>query len=129
MHIGLRLFFAFAAITGLAAFFVLRVFVTEIKPSVREVMEDVMVDSANLLAEVAAPELAALPAGGTLGDGPFAGAVREYAAREVDVKIGVCRRRRWTCVSSSPTSPAAWSSTPARRRPWARTTRAGATCC
>ncbi|MCC9598367.1 MULTISPECIES: two-component system sensor histidine kinase CreC [unclassified Rubrivivax] len=87
MHIGLRLFFAFAAITGLAAFFVLRVFVTEIKPSVREVMEDVMVDSANLLAEVAAPELAALPAGGTLGDGPFAGAVREYAAREVDVKI------------------------------------------
>lgn len=87
MHLGLRLFFAFAAITGLAAFFVLRVFVTEIKPSVREVMEDVMVDSANLLAEVVAPELAALPAGGALGDGPFAGAVRQYAAREVDVKI------------------------------------------
>ena len=41
-------------ITGIAAFFVLRVFVVEIRPSVREVMEDVMVDSANLLAEVAA---------------------------------------------------------------------------
>ncbi len=87
MHLGLRLFFAFAAITGLAAFFVLRVFVTEIKPSVREVMEDVMVDSANLLAEVAAPELAALPPGGVLGDGPFSNAVRQYVAREVDVKI------------------------------------------
>ncbi len=92
MHLGLRLFFAFVAITGLAAFFVLRVFVTEIKPSVREVMEDVMVDSANLLAEVAAPELAALPSGGVLGDGPFARAVRQYAQREVDVKIWGLRK-------------------------------------
>lgn len=87
MHLGLRLFFAFAAITGLAAFFVLRVFVTEIQPSVREVMEDVLVDSANLLAEVVAPELAALPTGEALGDGPLALAVRQYAAREVDVQI------------------------------------------
>jgi two-component system sensor histidine kinase CreC len=94
VHLGLRLFFAFAAITGLAAFFVLRVFVTEIKPSVREVMEDVMVDSANLLAELAAPELAALPAGGVLGSGPLAGAVRAYAAREVDVKIWGLRKTR-----------------------------------
>jgi two-component system sensor histidine kinase CreC len=92
VHLGLRLFFAFMAITGLAAFFVLRVFVTEIKPSVREVMEDVMVDSANLLAEVAAPELAALPAGQPLGDGPFARAVRQYAQREVDVKIWGLRK-------------------------------------
>jgi two-component system sensor histidine kinase CreC len=61
MHLGLRLLFAFVAITGLAAFFVLRVFVTEIKPSVGEVMEDLMVDTANLLAEVAAPELQSLP--------------------------------------------------------------------
>ncbi len=87
MHLGLRLLFAFAAITGLAAFFVLRVFVTEIKPSVREVIEDLMVDSANLLAEVAAPELAALPEGGLLGDGRLADAVRDYAARQVDVRI------------------------------------------
>jgi len=56
VHLGLRLLFAFLAITGVAAFFVLRVFVTEIKPSVREVMEDLMVDTANLLAEVAAPD-------------------------------------------------------------------------
>lgn len=87
MHLGLRLFFAFIAITGLAAFFLLRVFVTEIKPSVREVTEDVLVDSANLLAEVAAPELAALPAGGTLGHGPLATALRRYAVREVDAPI------------------------------------------
>lgn len=92
MHLGLRLFFAFIAITGLAAFFVLRVFVTEIKPSVREVTEDVMVDTANLLAEVAAPELATLQAGAVLADGPLAAAVRQYAQREVDVKIWGLRK-------------------------------------
>lgn len=87
MHLGLRLLFAFVAITGLAAFFVLRVFVTEIKPSVREVMEDLMVDTANLLAEVAAPELQRLSAGATLEEGALTAAVRQYAQRPVDVKI------------------------------------------
>jgi two-component system sensor histidine kinase CreC len=88
MHLGLRLLFAFVAITGLAAFFVLRVFVTEIKPSVREVMEDLMVDTANLLAEVAVAELARLPAGAAVpGDGALAAAVRHYRERSVDVRI------------------------------------------
>jgi two-component system, OmpR family, sensor histidine kinase CreC len=87
MHLGLRLLFAFLAITGVAAFFVLRVFVTEIKPSVREVMEDLMVDTANLLAEVATPELARLPAGAVLQDGALSAAVRNYSRRSVDVKI------------------------------------------
>jgi two-component system, OmpR family, sensor histidine kinase CreC len=88
MHLGLRLLFAFLAITGVAAFFVLRVFVTEIKPSVREVMEDLMVDTANLLAEVATPELARLPPGGTAAaDGALAAAVSAYQKRTVSVKI------------------------------------------
>lgn len=87
MHLGLRLLFAFVAITGLAAFFVLRVFVTEIKPSVREVMEDLMVDTANLLAEVAAPELQRLGPGATLQEGALTAAVRQYAQRPVDVQI------------------------------------------
>ncbi|HRD98085.1 MAG TPA: two-component system sensor histidine kinase CreC, partial [Rubrivivax sp.] len=87
MHLGLRLLFAFVAITGLAAFFVLRVFVTEIKPSVGEVMEDLMVDTANLLAEVAAPELQGLPAGAALQDGVLTAAVRRYVQRPVDMQI------------------------------------------
>lgn len=95
MHLGLRLLFAFVAITGLAAFFVLRVFVGEIQPSVREVMEDLMVDTANLLAEVAAPELAALaPGGAARDDGPLAQAVRSYAGRSVDVRIWGLRKTR-----------------------------------
>lgn len=51
MRLGIRLLFAFFLINGIAAFFVLRVFTAEIKPSVREVMEDMMVDTANILAE------------------------------------------------------------------------------
>lgn len=44
------------AIIGLAAFFVLTVFVNEIKPSVNS-DEDVMIDSAQMLAEIAANDL------------------------------------------------------------------------
>jgi two-component system sensor histidine kinase CreC len=58
MRLGIRLLFAFFLINGIAAFFVLRVFMAEIKPSVREVMEDMMVDTANLLAELASDDLA-----------------------------------------------------------------------
>ncbi|CAN7462809.1 two-component system sensor histidine kinase CreC [Acidovorax sp. LjRoot117] len=88
MRLGIRLLFAFFLINGIAAFFVLRVFMAEIKPSVREVMEDMMVDTANILAELASEDLAA----GRLADGsgqasPFAQNVRRYASRPVDAAI------------------------------------------
>jgi two-component system, OmpR family, sensor histidine kinase CreC len=83
MKLGIRLLFAFFVINGIAAFFVLRVFTAEIKPSVREVMEDIMVDTANLLAELASNDLAA----GRLQDGLFATQVRNYASRPIDAKI------------------------------------------
>ncbi len=87
MRLGIRLLFAFFLINGLAAFFVLRVFVVEIKPSVREVMEDMMVDTANLLAELASDDLAAgrLQTGGE--NSAFARHVRQYASRPVDAAI------------------------------------------
>ena len=88
MRLGIRLLFAFFLINGIAAFFVLRVFMVEIKPSVREVMEDMMVDTANILAELASNDLAS----GRLADGrgqasPFAQHVRRYASRPVDAAI------------------------------------------
>jgi len=87
MRLGIRLLFAFFLINGIAAFFVLRVFTAEIKPSVREVMEDMMVDTANILAELAADDLAAgrLKDGGTTS--AFARHVRQYASRPVDAGI------------------------------------------
>lgn len=81
--LGIRLLFGFFLITGVAGFFVLRIFSAEIKPSVREVMEDTMVDTANILAELAANDLQA----GTMATGHFANQVQNYAHRPIDAKI------------------------------------------
>ena len=83
MHLGIRLLFGVFAILGLAAFFVLNVFVNEIKPSVREVMEEVMIDAANVLAEFATTELVK----GTINEGDFARAVKAYNARDPKAKV------------------------------------------
>jgi two-component system, OmpR family, sensor histidine kinase CreC len=85
--LGLRLLFGFFLITGLAAVLLLRVFLAEVKPSVREVMEDVLVDTANLLAEQVAPDLRALAPGADLQGTPFAQSVARYAERPVKATI------------------------------------------
>jgi two-component system sensor histidine kinase CreC len=93
MKLGLRLLLGFFLITGIAAFFVLRVFVVEVRPSVREVMEDMLVDTANILAEVAVDDLARMPPKGTLDGTLFAQRVRDYAERPVDARIwGLSKR-------------------------------------
>jgi two-component system sensor histidine kinase CreC len=92
MRLGLRLFFGFFVITGLTAFFLLRVFMAEVKPSVREVMEDIMVDTANLLAELAADDLAALKPGEELAGTRFGQRVKAYAERPVDAQIWGLRK-------------------------------------
>lgn len=69
MRLGLRLFLGFFLIVGLAAFFVMRVFVDEVKPGVRQAMESTLVDTANVLAAMAADDLKA----GRIAEGRFAG--------------------------------------------------------
>jgi len=91
MRLGLRLFFGFFLIAGLTAFFILRVFLTEVQPSVREVMEDMMVDTANLLAEIAAEDLAAGPE--ALANGRLARQLHDYAKRPVDAQIWGLRKQ------------------------------------
>jgi two-component system sensor histidine kinase CreC len=70
------------------------VFVGEIRPSVAEVMEDTLVDTANLLAEVAVAEFAQRPDGqpASSADGPLAVAVRSYRTRALDVRIASLRK-------------------------------------
>lgn len=93
MRLGLRLLLGFFIITGIAGFFVMRVFMAEIKPSVREVMEDLLVDTANILSELVADDLASMPANGDLMSSHFAQQVQDYANRPVDAKIwGVNKR-------------------------------------
>ena len=76
MHIGLRIFFGFFLIVGLAALITLRVFVQEVKPGVREAMEDTLVDTAQALATLASDDMAS----GHIADGAFARFLGELAA-------------------------------------------------
>jgi two-component system, OmpR family, sensor histidine kinase CreC len=68
VRLGLRLSLGFFLMVGLATFFVLRIFVNEVKPSVRQALESTLVDAANFLAVMAAPDVAA----GDLAHGTFA---------------------------------------------------------
>lgn len=90
MRLGLRVFFGFFLIAGLSAVLLLKVFLAEVKPSVREVMEDLMVETAHLLAEVAADEMAA---GTPPRDGRLAAQLQRYALRDVDVMIWGLRKQ------------------------------------
>ncbi len=78
---------------------ILRVVLVEVKPSVREVMEDLLVDTANLMAEQTAPDLRALAAGGSLNGSRFATAVQDHLGRPVNAQIwGLHKRTLDLCV-------------------------------
>lgn len=83
MNISVRLFFGYFLVVGLAAWFVLYTFVKESEPSIRQATEESLVDSANLLAELAAGELAA----GQINDGAFATAVAAALQRHPGAEI------------------------------------------
>jgi two-component system sensor histidine kinase CreC len=83
MNLPLRVLLGYFMVLGLAAFFVLRIFVNEVRPSVRETIEEVMVDSANMLAVLAADDLKS----GHIADGAFAKNVEAYRHRTIDAPI------------------------------------------
>jgi len=90
VRLGVRVLLAFFLIVALAAYLLLNTFLQEVKPGVKQGMEVALVDTANLLAELAAGELRA----GTLADGRFARAVAAYRERDPQAKIfGVAKRR------------------------------------
>lgn len=83
MRIGLRVLLGYFLIVALAALLVAQVFVQQVKPGVRQAMEDTLVDTANLLAELARDDLLA----GRIGDGGFARGV--HALRDRDIGAGI----------------------------------------
>ena len=83
MNIGLRIFLGYFLIVALAALLLARVFVAEVKPGVRQAMEDTLVDTANVLAELAAEDLIA----GRIGQGSFAEGVRALRGRDFGADI------------------------------------------
>ncbi|MCL2345468.1 MAG: two-component system sensor histidine kinase CreC [Desulfobulbus sp.] len=83
MNISVRLFFGYFLIVGLAAWFVLNTFAEETEPGIRQAAEETLVDSAQVLAEMAAADLAA----GQIEHGPFAEAMREALRRRPRAEI------------------------------------------
>ncbi|MFC5570737.1 two-component system sensor histidine kinase CreC [Lysobacter yangpyeongensis] len=88
MKVGLRIFLGYFLIVALAAFLLMRVFVAEVKPGVRQAMEDTLVDTANVLAELATADFLS----GHIGDGEFARRVRALRGRQVDADIWGLRK-------------------------------------
>ena len=77
MKISLKIFLGYFVLVGLAAWFVLTIFVDEVKPGVRQAMEDTLVDTANVLAELAAEDVK----NGNIQAGNFAQSLAQYQAR------------------------------------------------
>jgi two-component system sensor histidine kinase CreC len=89
MKIGLRILLGYFLIVGLAAWFLLNVFVEQVKPGVRSTQEDTLVDTAELLAELVAEDVKA----GRLEQSAIVRRMSAYAQRRVNVTIsGVAKR-------------------------------------
>lgn len=84
MKIGLRILFGYFLIVGLAAWFLLNVFVEEVKPGVRATLEDTLVDTANLLAELVSRDMKS----GTLEGSALTASMQALPQRLLDASIG-----------------------------------------
>ena len=89
MKLWARVFLGYFLIVGLSGWFLLRFFVSEVKPGVRDAVEDVMVDTASLLAELVREDLQA----DRLADGRFGASVEAYRHRAVRAKIWGLEKR------------------------------------
>ena len=83
MNIGLRVLLGYFLIVALAALLVGRVFVEQVKPGVRQAMEDTLIDTANMLAELASDDMQA----GRIAEGQFAARVRALQTRKVEANV------------------------------------------
>jgi two-component system sensor histidine kinase CreC len=83
MKISLKIFLGYFLLVGLAAWFVLYVFVDEVKPGVRQAMEDTLVDTANVLAELAANDVKT----NTIQTGNFAQSLIKYQSHATKANI------------------------------------------
>ncbi|MES2901315.1 MAG: two-component system sensor histidine kinase CreC [Pseudomonadota bacterium] len=83
MKIGLRILLGYFLIVGLAAWFLLNVFVQQVKPGVRSTQEDTLVDTAQMLAILVADDVKA----GTMDQSRIGQGIRTALKRRVDLKI------------------------------------------
>lgn len=84
MRIGMRLLLGYFLIVGIAAWFVLSIFVQEVKPGVRRATEGTLIDTATLLAEVGREDLLS----GNAQQGKLAQAFLQLHQRPFRANIG-----------------------------------------
>ena len=89
MKISLKIFLGYFLLVGLAAWFVLNVFVDEVKPGVRQAMEDTLVDTANVLAELASNDVK----NNTIQTGNFAQSLIKYQSHATKANIWGIRKQ------------------------------------
>lgn len=89
MNLSVRIFLGYFVLVGFAIWFVMRTFSTELVPGMRQSLEEVLVDTANLLAELVADELDQ----NRLQSGRFADAMASFAGRRIDARIWFLRKR------------------------------------
>ncbi|MDO8961037.1 MAG: two-component system sensor histidine kinase CreC [Methylophilus sp.] len=82
-NISLKIFLGYFALVGLAAWFVLTIFVNEVKPGVRQAMENSLVDTAHVLAELATEDVKR----NQIQHGHFAKSIQHYLARISNANI------------------------------------------
>lgn len=83
MRIRARLFLVFFLVLGIAVWALLDTFKSELAPALRQSSEETLVDTANLLAELAADDLQA----GNISTGALARAVERFSQRRFDADI------------------------------------------
>ncbi|WP_051305017.1 two-component system sensor histidine kinase CreC [Chitinilyticum litopenaei] len=96
MRFSLRIFLGYFLLVALLALLLLRLVGDEIKPAVRQSTEEVLIDTANLLAEAVQADFVA----GQLSDSRFAAALQTFAARDPAAEVwGVKRDRTFLRVT------------------------------
>ena len=122
MKIGLRLLLGYFLIVAVAGYFVLSIFVQEVKPGVRRATEGTLVDTANLLAQIARQDMQR----GDAAHGQLAQAFTQLNQRPIGANISGIRRIAANTTSILPMPRGELSSIlPAAHR--GRTIRAGMT--
>ncbi|MBO2007167.1 hypothetical protein J4732_17550 [Serratia marcescens] len=90
MKIGLRLLLGYFLIVAVAGYFVLSIFVREVKPGVRRATEGTLVDTANLLAQIARQDMQH----GDAAHGQLAQAFTQLNQRPIGANISGIRKDR-----------------------------------
>jgi two-component system sensor histidine kinase CreC len=89
VKLSVRIFLAYFLLLGFAIWFVMRSFSVELVPGMRQSLEEVLVDTANLLAELVVDEVAE----GGLQQGRFKRAMSAFVARRFDARIWFLKKR------------------------------------